>query len=103
MKKIDDLDLIVRMNGPLYRRIRENCCEFHGLGYGELDRHAASIVRTVAEGRAKVGNCRVVPSVDLSNSRLQERPDKSLQNGVGSRKSSSRIRGAEIHELEDCE
>lgn len=97
MKQIDELDLIVRMNEPLYRRIRENCCEFHGLGYGELDRHAASIVRTVAEGRAKVGNCRVGgggsrqfhPPADLTNS---------LQTGVVTPESSGSFRGDENHE-----
>lgn len=45
----DDLDRIIHMNGPLYRRIRANCCEFSGLTLNELNRHAAAIVKHLGE------------------------------------------------------
>lgn len=52
-RKVDDLNLIIRMNGPLYRRIRANCCDVHGLGPEGLDRHAATITLTVATVQAR--------------------------------------------------
>lgn len=100
MKKIDDLDLIVRMKGPLYRRIRENCCEFHGLGYGELDRHAASITKTVAWAAAKratVNGCQVG-----GGGSAQFHPPagltEPLQETVVTPKSSGSFRGEQNHE-----
>lgn len=50
----DLLDLIVQMAPPRYRRLRANCCEFHGfISDRELDRHAASILEVVATEEAK--------------------------------------------------
>lgn len=43
----DELDMVIRMNGPVYRRIRQNCCDESGLPAREVDRHAAAIVLTL--------------------------------------------------------